>query len=327
VGGADALLFVGDDAGDVFAIDAATGNTVWGPMTPLPGSKITGAPGALLVQYGGPTDVVVVGTRNDVSDTGALHTLRLTDGSVLNSFDGAGTMGPVVGTPVVDYANGRVYVASFSQLDAEASLWCVEVDGSGVMSACTDWTTPPNLGDVVTSPVLRGGRLYVSNTLGEVYSVDATTGTPGSPFQTLDGGVKGFLWPDRRVDGIHDGDLYFATGSKVWSIKDTAGSLAENWSWDPGTTFEPNAVLQWPQTNLLYVGGANGTLYELDFTLADGSTPPVMTPEPLGAGLDHIGAPTLDIGVAPPDVGTDKKMLLVGSESGVLYAVEVPLGP
>jgi len=44
----------------------------------------------------------------------------------------------------------------------------------------------------------------------------------------------------------------------------------------------------------------------------------------LGDGTGQIGAPTLDIGVEPPDVTAGKKFLIVGSESGVLYGVEVP---
>jgi len=31
-------------------------------------------------------------------------------------------------------------------------------------------------------------------------------------------------------------------------------------------------VLYWPQTNLVYVGSANGRLYELDFTSANQAT-------------------------------------------------------
>ncbi len=38
----------------------------------------------------------------------------------------------------------------------------------------------------------------------------------------------------------------------------------------------------------------------------------------LGDGTGQVGAPSLDIGVNP-------RLLVVGSESGVLYGVEVPL--
>jgi hypothetical protein len=294
-------------------------------VTPASGSKITGAPGAMLLQYGGPLkDVVIVGTRDDLTDSGALHTLDLATGALIDTFDGIGTMGPVVGTPVVDYANDRVYVASFSKGPTGPSLWCLDVDDAGMMTECgTPWAAPL-LGDVLTSPVLRNGRLYVSNDT-DVYSVDADTGTPGPGLPTGDGGAKGFLWPDRRTDLEHKNDLYFATNSQVHSVTDTGGTLSFKWSWDAGMTLEPNIVLQWPQTNLLYVGSANGTLYELDFTGATLSTPPTVASVVLGNGLDHIGAPSLD--VKPPDAGVGKKLLLVGSEAGILYEIEVGLVP
>jgi hypothetical protein len=225
-------------------------------------------------------------------------------------------MGPVTGSPVVDYANDRVYVASFSKSGSGPSLWCAQIGASGTLSACAGFTSP-HLGHVATSPVLRRGRLYVSNST-DVYSVDAATGAAGPPFSTrTDGAVKGFLFPDRRND-----DLHFATNSSVWSVADTAGSLSENWRWDAGGGLLPSPVLHWPDTDLLYVGSQSGTLYELDFTLGG---PPAVKSVVLGDGSDHVGAPSLDVGVDVPGVPEGKKLLLVGSESGVLYAVEVPL--
>ena len=53
VNGADSVLFVGDDAGDVQAVNAKNGQSVWGPVTPSANATITGAPGAILQQYGG----------------------------------------------------------------------------------------------------------------------------------------------------------------------------------------------------------------------------------------------------------------------------------
>ncbi|HYN05329.1 MAG TPA: hypothetical protein VE359_22980, partial [Vicinamibacteria bacterium] len=72
----------------------------------------------------------------------------------------------------------------------------------------------------------------------------------------------------------------------------------------------------WPQTNYVYVGGGNGKLWQLDFTYPT-AHPSFAKSLTLGDGTGQIGAPTLDIGVNP-------KLLVVGSESGVLYGVEVP---
>jgi hypothetical protein len=117
----------------------------------------------------------------------------------------------------------------------------------------------------------------------------------------------------------------FATTTKVWSLSDNgAATMDPNWQWTVAG-LSPSVVLYWPQTNLVYVGSKDGKLYELDFTLANPSPPTYKPPLVLGDGLGQLGAPTLDIGVEPPNVSPGKKLLVVGSESGVLYGVEVPL--
>ena len=99
--------------------------------------------------------------------------------------------------------------------------------------------------------------------------------------------------------------------------------MSLNWHWtDVG--LNPSVVLYWPETNDVYVGSGNGRMYQLDFTSAGPGTAPASTFRVLGDGLAQVGSPSLDIGVAPPDVGPGKKLLVVGSESGTLYGVEVP---
>jgi len=73
----------------------------------------------------------------------------------------------------------------------------------------------------------------------------------------------------------------------------------------------------------VYVGGAGGSLHELDFAAANQATPPIHKVQALGDGTGQIGTPSLDIGVEPPEVTAGKKLLIVGSEAGVLYGVEV----
>jgi outer membrane protein assembly factor BamB len=243
-------------------------------------------------------------------------------------FDGGGTLGPVTSTPTLEYSTGRVYFTSRRYLGTGPSVWCVEIEPTGVINTTPCWP-PRDLGEIDTSPVLRNGRLYVANTNEEVYSLDASDGTDygGPPFDTNDGPVKGFLFPDRRSD-----NLYFATDSRVWSVTDAAGAgvLTTNWVWTDNTNLEPNIVLYWPGTSLVYVGSQDGKLFQLDFSGGAPSDPCTGLDSSclwvdLGDGLDHIGAPSLDTMIGPPDVSVDKKMLHVGSESGVLYGVEVPL--
>jgi hypothetical protein len=163
--------------------------------------------------------------------------------------------------------------------------------------------------------------VYFGTEDGIVYSLDAATGLGVRSFATGDGPVNGFVFPDRRNQS-----LIFATDTTVWSVSDTgATAMPVDWQWtDTVNGLSPSVVLYWPQTNYVYVGSRNGRLYELDFTLADPGTPPTHNLLVLGDGRAQVGAPSLDIGVAPPDVTPGKKLLVVGSVSGTLNGVEVP---
>jgi outer membrane protein assembly factor BamB len=310
------ILFAGDDAGDVHAVDASNGQPVW-PARPQ-GKPVMGAPGGFFTQYWGVADLILVGTR-DGSGPNELRGLAVADGSPVGApFTAGGTIGAISGSPAIDYSTQRAYFASRSLGGTQPSIWCVQVDGSTPFVPCPGWTSR-NLGHVDGSPVLRSGRVYFGTEDGTVYSLDAATGLDERTFATGDGPVKGFLFPDRRND-----DLIFATNTKVWSLSDTgASTMPWNWQWTVAG-LSPSLVLFWPQTNLVYVGGDDGKLYQLDFTSASQATPPSHQVLVLGDGLGQVGAPTLDIGVAPPDVAAGKKLLVVGGESGVLYGVEVP---
>jgi outer membrane protein assembly factor BamB len=311
------ILFAADDAGDVHSFDAETGTPLWAPPArPSSNATITGAPGAILTQYAGIRDLVLVGTRNtNPSNPSDFFGLDVATGATVSAFNGTGTLGPVSGTPAIDYGAQRAYFASRKRLGSGDTVWALNVNlNAPVLTAA--WSR--DYGEFDTSPVLRGGRLYLGNTAGLVHSIDAATGdglrtfTPTPP----DGPVKGFVFPDRRND-----DIIFATDTKVWSVSDDGTStMTKNWEWTVAG-LNPSMVLYWPQTNLVYVGSKDGKLYELDFTSANPSPPTHKPPLVLGDGLGQIGAPSLDIGV---DLGGGKRLLVVGSESGVLYGVEVP---
>jgi outer membrane protein assembly factor BamB len=316
VNGADTVFFVGDDYGDVQAFDGERGQPVWAAPS-YQGKPITGAPGGLFTQYGGGRDLIVIGTRAD-SGSSALHGLDLATGiPVVAPFTAGDTIGPISGSPAIDYPSQRAYFASRSY-GGGFTIWCVDVDDSTPLTLCDPWT-PSGVGDVDGSPVLRGNRVYVGDTDGMVHSLSKENGSEARTFATGDGPVKGFVFPDRRND-----DLIFATNTKVWSISDDgSATMPWNWQWTVAG-LNPSLVLYWPQTNYVYVGSKDGKLYELDFTAASQTMPPAHKVQVLGDGTGQIGAPTLDIGVEPPDVTAGKKFLIVGSESGVLYGVEVP---
>jgi outer membrane protein assembly factor BamB len=318
---ADALFFVGDDAGDVTAFNTQTGQVGWGP-TLLSSTMVTGAPGGFFVQYGGPADAILVGTRNTSAGPSKFYSLNLSTGVELPpAFDGTTGfpgLGPIMSTPTLDYATGRAYITSWRFTAPAPSAWCVQIKPDGTIDPTPVWARA-GLGDISASPVTSNGRVYVANTTGDIYSLSKVDGTPGPVYPTGDGAVKGFLFPNRAT-----GELFFATDTMVHSISDDgSGNLTLNWSWDAGGTLDPSLVLHWPNTDFLYVGSKDGTLWQIDFSLA-----PVLsaTSQILGDGVGHIGAPSLDIGLVPPDVSAlGNALLLVGSESGALYAVEVPL--
>ena len=64
----------------------------------------------------------------------------------------------------------------------------------------------------------------------------------------------------------------------------------------------------------LYAGSGDGQLYQLDLTIDPAV--PIVTSVVLGDGAAAIGAPSLDVTTG---------LVHVGSEAGVLYAVELPI--
>jgi outer membrane protein assembly factor BamB len=308
------VLFVGDDAGDVHAVDTSNGQSAWPGPRPQ-GKPVVGAPGGIFTQYSGVADLIVVGTRDAVGPN-ELRGLAVLDGLPVGTpFVAGETIGPISGSPAVDYAGRRVYFAS-RRYGGGSTIWCVQVDGSTPFTPV--WSR--DVGEVDGSPVLRNGRVYFGTVDGMVYSLRASDGLDDRTFSTGgDGPVKGFLFPDRRND-----DLIFATTTKVWSLSDDGSeTMPWNWQWTVAG-LNPSVVLHRPGTSFVYVGGADGSLHELDFSAANQATPPMHKVLVLGDGNGQVGTPTLDIGVEPPDVTAGKKLLIVGSESGVLYGVEVP---
>jgi hypothetical protein len=309
------IFFTTDDTGTAFAIDSLTGQIEW-TSTPSVQTTITGAPGAILTNGGNPGDLALVGSRNlQPTSPSAFYRLDLGSGSLVTpAFTGSpSNLGPVNGTPSIDAGARRVTFVS-RRLGTGPTVWCLNLPETGDPTVA--WSRA-DLGEFDSSPVQVGGRVYVAN--DTVYSLDAATGGGDRSFPTLDGLVKGFVFPDRRGDG-----LIFATDHKVSSVSDDGSStMPRNWEWTVPGGGSPSMVLYWPETNLVYVGGPGGELYELDFTNATPSIAPTVKQVVLGDGRDQIGVPSLDR--TPPGTPAGKGLLVVGSESGVLYGVEVPL--
>jgi outer membrane protein assembly factor BamB len=123
-----------------------------------------------------------------------------------------------------------------------------------------------------------------------------------------DGAVKSLVFPDRTGT-----DLYFSTDNTVSSLNDSGSAAALNWS---ATITGASAPLHLVGERYLYVGSADGRLYELDVTTGTPSTPPSSRSVILGDGLAAVGFPMRD---------SRNGLLHVGTEAGVIYAITLPL--
>jgi outer membrane protein assembly factor BamB len=141
---ADGLVFIGDDNGNIYALDAATGALRWKIDTK---SSVVSRPAVV----GG---TVYVGSENNYvyalnAATGAIRWSRRTGGQVNSSPALSG------GTLYVGSDDGKVYA-----LDAA--------------TGAVEWTRP-TAGKVDSGPAVSGGTVYVGG--GDtVYALDAATG-------------------------------------------------------------------------------------------------------------------------------------------------------
>jgi hypothetical protein len=298
--------FIATQDGRIHAIDTANGNLIW--STQLPEGDTRGAPAGIFTAFGGAYDYVLVGTSSS-SLADHFYALDPGTGAVIDAFPGpadsvGGNLGEVLGTATMDYATNRVYFASRRDT-ALRSLWCLEL---GPSSDALHLRWSRDLGaDVDGSPVLRGSRLYVADNNPVAWSIPADTGVGGYSIALSGSATKGFLFPDRR-----NGDLYVATSSDVHGLTDTGSALSQKWS--PISLNQPSIVLFRPGTDELYVGVRDyaGTASLVRIDSAAGS---VGGSVPLETGPQTVGAPSLDIGYG---------IVHVGSELGILYAVQLP---
>jgi outer membrane protein assembly factor BamB len=292
----------------VYAVDAVSGQPKWQrPLLPA-GSLAQAAPAGLFTRFGAPFDMLFVGTWNSGGNN-RFYALDAGSGTPLNFFDNGGApndVGVVSAGAAVDYTTRRVYFTSRAAGLAD-TVWAFDASAAGISLA---WSRAA--GDIDAAPIVRGGRVYVGTGAGEIRAYDASVGPSqgtepwSSPFLTLDGAVRGFLFPDRLST-----DLYFTTDAKVWSIRDDGADAAPNWS----STVVPSPSIplfgRLGGLGHVYVGGGDGRLYQLD-----AATGLQVRSIRLGDGLAAIGAPSMDVA---------NGLVFVGSEAGILYAVQVPV--
>jgi outer membrane protein assembly factor BamB len=315
VGAASQVIFLGAQDGHAYAVDAQRGDLAW--RSPPLGSMIQAAPSGMFQVFGGPHDYILLGTRNSAVRN-VFYALRASDGTVAFAFAGQGRkIGPINGQATVDYSGRRVYFASLAHGASDPdnhTVWCVDLDtGNRIWSRA--------VGDVQGSPVVRGGRLYVGSTSGEVYALDADDGDVAwtSAFVTGNGPVKSFVGADRLSA---TGRLFFSTTDKVWALDDPPAATAPTLAWvrdgSASSTEPPAQRIPSPSSPVyiaggphLFVGSGNGTVYRLDYFTGSAAT---QVGIPLG-DLAPVGSPTLDIAGG---------FLYVGTAAGAVFAVQLP---
>ncbi len=299
--------------GWVHAIDAKTGAILW--QTQI-GSVAVAAPAGIFVAYGGAWDYVLVGTRQ--ASGNRFYALDPGNGAVIDYYPKAGdplglsALGAVTGMATVDYARGQVYFAAYQattllalvpQAGPAVRRPAVRVGGPRVQPSATSTAARSSAGTGCTS---------ATSTAGCGRSTPRT-GTALYSWDTGDGNVKGFPFPDRR-----NGDVYFVTTinpllGRLVGVTDTGTAFNSKWS----------QVAQKPLDAASLHGHEQAVRRERSWpsrvpgcssTRSHGSVTNTLD---LESSAVVIGAPSLDLGVSP-------NMLYVGSAAGVIYATEVP---
>jgi len=263
----------------------------------------------MFTAYGGAQDLVFVGSRTATADN-AMYALNTADGTLAFSFNnggGAGGIGIINSAATVDYANTRIYFASRARSGGSSdTLWCLSFNGTSFAKV---WSAA--LGDIDSAPMVLNGRLYVGNNSGTIYAIDAASGATIWSYATSDGPVKGYVMPKYTTGTPTTGaprKLYFSTTTTVWAINDIGSSATSGWS--VTSIAGPSLPLAPYRDTHLYVGSTDGRLYQLD------TSGTVTTSVMLGDGSATVGSPALDV--------TDS-VAYVGSESGAVYAIQLPL--
>lgn len=320
VGTANPVAFLGAQDGRVYVVDATQGGAGSLPWSSTPvGPMLQAAPAGIFAAFGGGFDQLLVGTR-DGTNPNAFFALDPFTGGVIDSYDnggaGAGAIGIVSGMAALDYPASppRAYFTSYERLPIGSTntLWAFGLSATATPTVFNPiWAK--QLGNIDSSPVVRGGRVLVGSPQGggTIHSFEALLGGGERTFIHGNGQVKGFVFPDRLSP---TGDIYFATDDFVWGLTEIGSLLDHKFTGPialPGGA-RPSAVLFVPASHYLYVGGSDGKLYELDTLMAT----PVPKPVTLGNGLAVVGAPSLDRAY---------NLVHVGTEAGIFYAVQVPL--
>ncbi|MGC4192819.1 MAG: PQQ-binding-like beta-propeller repeat protein [Thermomicrobiales bacterium] len=262
----DGVLYFGAGDGGVYALDSATGKTVW---TFTGASPIDSSP------------AIVDGLLYVGSDDGTLYALHTADGSQAWAFPGARQHVSVAvdaGMVFTGSGDGNVYALDAttgavrweSPLDGDASRSPAVADGmvyvgasDGMLHTFDEQTGKPGWsvqleGANVATTVVVDGVVYQGTFNGDVnhaYALDAKTGSVLWQFDSPVDPTYGFLPPAVGPDIV-----YFPSHDQhVYALDRTTGKMA--WSFATGASAEASPALI---GDTLYFASLDGNLYALD---------------------------------------------------------------
>jgi Calx-beta domain-containing protein/putative pyrroloquinoline-quinone binding quinoprotein len=317
----DPRLFVGTQSGEVHAVNGLDGAIAWSRSQPFTNTQLPNMPGAgqgtpagLFTGFGGLNDEILVGSNVGPSSN-TFFMLDPVTGAIVRTFTHP-LMGGMLGMPAVDYAGNKVFFLTNSSV---GTLFGLDLDPAKWPALPLLAGFPVALGVGANgSPVVRNGRLYFGAG-SDVVLYRVSDGLRRS-LNLSDGEIKGFVFPDRRNTNIYFSTTGTAsTKGTVWGFKDTLDSepppFTFLWSFNSLTSpsiMSPSIVLHWPGTNFIYVGAGDGKLWQIELDPATWSPKLPLKSVQLEPPGTQIGAPSLD---------GPNNLVIVGSTSGVIYAV------
>lgn len=221
------------------------------------------------------TDVLYVATRYDADcQSGNLqnrvYALDPETGAQLWVFNEDGTQGmdSSYGAPYLEYSQDRLVLATDRSASAtQPSVWSLDI-----ITGTKAWSS--SVGQIHTSPLVRGNKIYVATVYGEIKALSLSDGA--TLWSVSNGGIpittnvfREFRtpWAELIVAVDYNGD--------VWLVRDdgdTAGTVWTRSLVDPVTDQAAQAISQVavdPGHGKLYVGADDGQIYQLN--LVDGS--------------------------------------------------------
>jgi outer membrane protein assembly factor BamB len=301
-------VLLGSQDGRAYAVDAFTGALIW--RSAILGTTIQAAPAAALSVFGGGADLVFVATRNTAPQANRLYALNAADGTVTWYFDNPSDpgIGMIVSSASVDNAAQRVFFTSARGTSlSPKTTWCLNYLTPAM---CSGWSTfgvdPTGGGDIEASPILFQGLLFVSekSAAGVLYKIQPGDGFFLPVFNLLDGGAKGFVFPQ-----FGTANLFASTSTSTMSVDGSSG--VPNWI-GSSCVLTPSTPTAVPFTDWVFVGSSEGKLFQYS---AGGTGCPAVSVCIGNCLTTIVGAPAYDV---------LKTMLYVGTDEGKIYGVRAP---